>query len=141
MMHRFVPPPVDETLNDPPPAKRVYYRHLETGDRGFLVERDGLPAIRWDRAMSSDTTHQLDRWKKEVDEAPLFSAHQIAMIAFDADKAVCRALGQVDIAKRLWVDLTEKQRRDWMTDGPKAKVGPRRDVYEALVKVLRSHGP
>jgi hypothetical protein len=135
-MHSFTPPPKDETANDPPPAKRVYYRHLETGDRGFLVERDGLPAIRWDRAMSADTTHQLDRWKKEVDEAPLFSAHQIAMIAFVADKEVCRALGQVDIAQRVWIDLTEKQRRDWMLSGPKAKVGPRRDVYEALVKAL-----
>lgn len=132
----FTLPPVDETLNDPPPAKRVYYRHLETGDRGYMVERDGMPAIRWDRQMSNDTTHQLDRWKLETDATPLFSAHQIAMVAFVADKEVARALGQIDIAQRVWHDLSEKQRRDWMTDGPKVRIGPRRDVYEALVKAM-----
>lgn len=134
-MHSFAPPPKDEAANDPPLNKRVYYRHLETGDRGYLVERDGLPAIRWDR-VAEDTTHQLDRWKLETDATPLFSQHQIAMIAFAADKEVCRALGQVDIANRKWLDLSEKQRRDWMTDGPKTKLGPRRDAYEALKKAL-----
>ncbi len=67
---------------------------------------------------------------------PLFSLHQIAMVAFVADKEVCRALGQVDIAQRLWVDLSEKQRRDWMTDGPKAKTGPRRQVYKAILLAM-----
>lgn len=131
----FVPPPA--VHDDPKPKDRVYYRHLETGDRGYLVERDGAPAIRWDRA-ADDYTHQLDRWKKEVDVTPLFSQHQLAMIAFAADKEVCRALGQVDIANRKWIDLSEKQRRDWMADGPKAKLGPRRDVFEAIKKALAS---
>lgn len=130
----FVPPPT--VHNDPPLNKRVYYRHLETGDRGYLVERDGLPAIRWDR-IADDTTHQLDRWKKEEDATPLFSEHNVAMIAFAADKEVCRALGQVDIANRKWIDLSEAQRRDWMKDGPKAKLGPRREVFEAIKKALR----
>lgn len=132
----FVPPPVAH--DDPPVNKRTYYRHLETGDRGYLVERDGMPAIRWDR-IADDWTHQLDRWKLETDATPLFSDHNIAMIAFAADKEICRALGQVDLAQRVWLDLSEKQRRDWMTDGPKVKLGPRREAYEALKKAL-SHG-
>lgn len=122
--------------NDPKPADRVYYRHLETGDRGYLVERNGKPAIKWDRPFAGDTSPDLTRWKKEDDAVPLFSQHQIAMVAFAADKECCRALGQVDIAQRVWLDLSEKQRRDWMTDGPKTKVGPRRELYEAIVVAL-----
>ena len=128
--------PNSEEANDPPPNKREYYLHLETGDRGYLVTRDGKAAIKWDRAMARDTTHELGKWKKMVDEVPLFSMHQIAMVAFVADKEVCRALGQVDIAQRQWIDLSDKQRRDWMLDGPKAKTGPRRTVYSAIVKAL-----
>jgi len=128
--------PNSEEANDPPPNKREYYLHLETGDRGYLVTRDGRPAIKWDRAMAKDATHELHKWKKMVDEVPLFSLHQIAMVAFVADKEVCRALGQVDIAQRQWIDLSEKQRRDWMVDGPKAKTGPRRHVYQAILKAL-----
>lgn len=123
---------------DPKESERVYYRHLETGDRGYLVEREGKPAIKWDRPMSTDYTHELARWKKEDDAVPLFSAHQIAMVAFVADKEVCRALGMLDVAQRNWLDLSEKQRRDWMKDGPcqRAKLGPRREVYEAVVKSM-----
>jgi len=128
--------PNSEEANDPPPNKRKYYLHLETGDRGYLVTRDGKLAIKWDRAMARDTTHELGKWKKMVDEVPLFSMHQIAMVAFVADKEVCRALGQVDIAQRQWIDLSDKQRRDWMLDGPKAKTGPRRAVYSAIVKAM-----
>ena len=128
--------PNSEEANDPPPNKREYYLHLETGDRGYLVTRDGKPAIKWDRAMARDTTHELLKWKKMADEVPLFSMHQIAMVAFVADKEVCRALGQVDIAHRQWIDLSDKQRRDWMLDGPKAKTGPRRAVYSAIVKAM-----
>lgn len=120
---------------DPKLSERVYYRHLETGDRGYLVERDGKPAIRWDR-IAGDTTHDLTRWKKEDDALPLFSAHHVAMIAFAADKECCRALGQVDLAQRQWLDLSEKQRRDWITDGPKVRLGPRRELYESITKVL-----
>lgn len=128
--------PNSEEANDPPPGKREYYIHLETGDRGYLVTRDGKPAIKWDRTMAKDTTHELHKWKKMVDEVPLFSLHQIAMVAFVADKEICRSMGQVDIAQRQWVDLSEKQRRDWMADGPKAKSGPRRAVYNAIVKAM-----
>jgi hypothetical protein len=131
----FTPPP-SPPPEDPQLSARVYYRHLETGDRGYLVERDGKPAIKWDRPMATDTTHELSKWKLEADATPLFSAHQIAMVAFVADKEACRALGQVDIANRTWLDLTEKQRHDWMKTGPKAKLGPRRDLYEAVVKAL-----
>lgn len=122
--------------NDPKPSDRVYYRHLETGDRGYLVEREGRPAIKWDRPFAGDTSFELTRWKKEDDAVPLFSAHQVAMVAFAADKECCRALGIVDIAQRQWLDLSEKQRRDWMKDGPKAKLGPRRELYEAIVKAI-----
>lgn len=128
--------PNSEEALDPPPGKREYYVHLETGDRGYLVTRDGKPAIKWDRPMAKDTTHEVHKWKKMADEVPLFSLHQIAMVAFAADKEVCRAMGQVDIAQRLWVDLGEKQRRDWMQDGPKAKTGPRRAVYQAIVAAM-----
>jgi len=122
--------------NDPKPADRVYYRHLETGDRGYMVERGGKPAIKWDRPFAGDVSLDVTRWKKEEDAVPLFSAHQIAMVAFAADKECCRALGQVDIAQRQWLDLAEKQRRDWMKDGPKVKLGPRRELYEAVLKAL-----
>lgn len=100
---------------------RVYYRHVDTADRGYAVRRDGKDARRWDRPGNDDFTFDLSKWKRESDEMPKFSEIQTAQICFEADRKLCWALGLPELAKRDWKDMTEKQRLKWVSDGPLQK--------------------
>lgn len=121
---------------EPTKAQRVYYRHNQTGDRGYLVRREGRDAIRRDRPNIDDYTFQLGDWNKEVVEAKRFTEVQIAIIQFEADKKLCWALGLPALGKREWIDLTEKARLDWMKEGPKTP--ERAGLYKLVGEYLRS---
>ena len=121
---------------EPLATERVWYRHAETGDRGYAVRRDGRDAIRKDRPAQDDYTFNIGDWKLEVDDKPRFSAVQIAMVQFEADKKLCWALGSPDLAKREWLDLTEKARLKWMKDGP-AKSPERAKLFAAVAEAMR----
>jgi hypothetical protein len=103
---------------EPPLHERVYYRHFQTGDRGYAVRRLGKDAIRKDRPAIDDVSYNLGDWKREADEIPRFSPIQISQLCFEADKKLCWALGHPDLAKRDWRDMTEKQRLSWTKYGP-----------------------
>lgn len=103
---------------DPSLAERVWYRHKQTGDRGYAVKRDGRDAIRKDRPAHDDFTFNVAEWAPDVEKMDKFSAVQIAQVQFEADRKLCWALGMPELAKREWLDLTEKARLKWMKDGP-----------------------
>lgn len=133
--------PSDETTWDPPEAARVYYRHKETSDRGYLVRREGRDAIRYDRGPGVDQhIFKLSDWNLESTATEKYSDMQIAQVCFEADKKLCWALGQLDLSKRDWLnDLTEKGRREWMMTGPPAKAvnKERIGLYKAIQAELR----
>jgi hypothetical protein len=120
---------------EPTKDARVYYRHNQTADRGYLVRREGKDAIRRDRPALDDYTFKLDEWNKEAPETAKYSALQIAMVQFEADRKLCWALGLADLSKREWVDMTEKQRLAWIKDGPKA--ASRAGLYKAIGDHMR----
>lgn len=99
-------------------SERVYYRHTQTGDRGYAVRREGRDGIRKDRPMIDEVSFNLGDWKRELDNTDRFSDVQVAQICFEADKKLCWALGHPELAKREWRDMTEKQRVSWLKDGP-----------------------
>lgn len=121
---------------EPPKAQRVYFRHNMTGDRGYAVRREGKEAIRRDRPAIDDYTFQLSEWVKESPETKKFTDAQIAAVQFEADKKLCWALGLPALAKREWIDLPEKQRVDWLKDGPKTP--ERAGLYKLVGEYLRS---
>lgn len=121
---------------DPKPSERQYYRHRQTSDRGWLVRREGRPAIRYDRGPDLDMhVFNVGDWEPEREALPLLGPSQVSQICFEADKKLCWALGHHDLAKRDWLELTDKQRSKWMLEGP-LKASPayaqRAGLYAAM---------
>ena len=109
---------------DPKPHERKYYRSAIDGQRGYLVRRDGKDRIRYDRPME-DLHTDLSGWIEDKQLHPM-SAHAAAKIAFIADKALCKAIGDYG-PKEEWIDLSDKERIRFMKDGP--DVGGFRDEF------------
>ena len=120
---------------DPLPAGRVYMRHKQTSDRGWQVVREGREAIRYDRGEVDQYMFNIDEWQLESDQLPKYSDIQIAQVCLEADKKLCWALGQQDLAKRDWMAMTDRARIKWMQDGPPVSAKER----TALFTVVRDH--
>lgn len=129
---------IQRSVSEPLEHQRVYYRHRTTGDLGYLIKDNGKDVIRLDRPMER-IIKQFDtnNWLPDK-EARKMSVAQVAQICFEADRKLCFFLGEHDLAKREWVNLSDEQRIAWMQKGP---VHPevRRDMYEAMRNVLNHH--
>jgi hypothetical protein len=119
---------------DPRPAERTYYRSNKTGDRGYLVRRDGRDMVRLDQPMH-EALRRLDpnEWQPDH-ELRRLSRPQMAMVAWVADQELARALGFPADAKREWRDIPEHKRIKWMETGPKNPV--RKFLFEAIMETL-----
>lgn len=126
---------------DPTPNHRIYYRHATTGDRGYLVKRFGADHIKYDRVGPDQTMpFRPEDWNEETARRA-FQEHEVAKVAFAADKELCRALGKVREANRNWLDVPEAERIRFVTSGP--LVPPRHlraRLYRAIVEVMKSDG-
>lgn len=120
---------------EPKPHERVWYTHALTGDRGYAVRRLGKDLVRRDRPGIDDVSDP-SNWKRLVDDVPRFSAIQIAQVCFEADKKLCWALGQPDLAKREWLDLKEPARIKWLNEGP--RTAQRAGLYAVIRDYLKS---
>jgi hypothetical protein len=120
---------------DPAEDDRVYYRHSMTGDRGYLVRRAGKDCIRLDRAQV-ESVQPLTRgtWEPEGERRP-FTRTQVCMIAFEADRKLCHALGLYGLARLEWQSLSQEVRKAWVLEGP-AKPPIRHDLYKAVFETL-----
>lgn len=122
---------------DPPAHRRKYVRSTRTGDLGYFVRRDGKDCIRLDRPSEEIVkayTGQQD-WVDEQAARPI-SDHQMGRVCFEADRALCLALGLHGDARREWISLTDAQRIHWMKEGPDDHPR-RRALYLLLQNFLR----
>lgn len=103
---------------EPLESKRSWYRHKQTSDRGYLVKREGRDAIRYDRPAVDQYVHNMDEWEPLSESLPALGLAQVAQICFEADKKLCWALGHIDLSKREWLDLNERVRAKWISEGP-----------------------
>ena len=101
---------------DPLPSERVYYRHVTTGELGYLVRRQGQEVVRYDRPAVDMTDDRLSNWRRDEDHRPL-NANQVAQIAHAADLKLCFFLGIHGLKE--WRDLSDQQRISFLHDGPK----------------------
>ncbi len=128
-------------MSDVPVSERTWFRHARTGDRGYLVVKDGKQFIRLDRPME-ELLHPFrpDQgiWNPDNETRP-FSKFQLAQVAFEADRQLCRMLGMHSTADRTWLAMKEQDRLKFIDKGPQ---GPdvRRDVYQAIMGVLAPLG-
>lgn len=96
------------------PKPRVWYRHVNSGQRAYLVKQNGVQMIRLDRP-SEDITKPFDptQWIPDSETRPMTRA-QIAQICKVADRQLCHFLGLAKLAKREWFDMKEKERVEWI---------------------------
>lgn len=124
---------------EPLERDRVWYRNKQTSDRGYMVERDGRKAVRYDRPAVDQYTFNVGEWEPILENLPDLSPAHVAQVCFEADKALCRALGHFDLADRKWVDLHENMRAKWIESGPLKKSPSFRErmkLYLAIRAVL-----
>lgn len=70
-----------------------------------------------------------------VDGVRKLSRPQIVQVAFEADKALLRQLGDHAKARRDWRDLGEKQRIAWLNIGP-SNPPVRAELYKLITECL-----
>lgn len=123
---------------DPPPGQRIYVRNADTGQLGWLVRRNGKDCVRLDRANQEIiTAFSGATWLQVVEHRPL-NRVQLVQIAFEADKALLRSLGEYEKAKKEWLSLSDKQRVAWIEEGPKDP--PIRAMfYRTIMDFLEEH--
>jgi len=126
----------DEEYTEPPPHQRVYYRHAQKGDLGWMVTKNGKDHIKYDRP-DQDIIIPFDAnaWQIEEEHRP-YNPTQKVQIAFEADRQLCKLIGMHDKARKVWGDLSQRQRMAWIEKGPTKNVY-RRKLYAAVMSSLR----
>lgn len=123
-------------LPDVPEDDRKYYRSSQDGEKGYLVDKDGQQWVRLNRPNEEllRPWNNGAHWIPEVEHRPLSPA-QLAMVCFEADKALCRALGLHEQTRKEWPSLTDVQRIAWMAVGP-TRHPARATLWKAINHVL-----
>lgn len=122
---------------DPEPGKRIYVRSMESGDLGWIVRRRGVDCVRLDRPNQEIVRVFDSNWVVQHDHRPISHA-QIVMLAYEADRALLRLLGDHVKSKKNWGDLTEKQRVAWIDVGP-SNPPIRAILYRTIVDSMTEH--
>ena len=122
-------------MTDPAPDRRTYFRNIATGDRGYLVERHGATHVKYDRPNVDQTVlYHADKWTQELATERRFNAHEVAKVAFAADRQLCVSLGLHKTSKVEWHSLPEDERIRWVKEGPKVSPGHlRQRLWVAVV--------
>lgn len=123
---------------NPPKGHEELVRNTRTGELGWLVRRSGQSMVRLDRP-NQEILHRYveSDWLPEVPRRPLARAH-LARVALEADRELCRALGNHDGALRTWQRMDEYARKKWVEKGP-AGNSARMALYAAIMGALEPY--
>ena len=105
------------------------------GQRAYLVHHDGAECLRLDRPSEELYRKLGPEWSPDA-QTYLASPHQVAKVAFIADRALCAITGDHLEAKEEWINLPEKERIRFMEDGPDS-VGIRDKLFKAITRTLK----
>lgn len=116
---------------EPHVDEKQWFRSASTGERGWLVRREGTTYLRLDRP-SQELLRPYREWDwiAEVEHRPL-TALQVAEVCFAADRALCKVLAMHDLARQEWLSLTDRKRSEFVANGPGGEPR-RRTAYLAL---------
>lgn len=122
---------------DPEVWQRIYVRNSSTGDLGWLVRREGQDKVRLDRSQQEILVeYQEHLWTHERTYRPI-SRVQVVQVAFEADRVLLKSLGEHDKARKSWHELSEKQRKAWIEEGPK-NPPKRAELYKVITECLEA---
>lgn len=116
--------------------KKTLVRHKFTGDLGEVLMVDGEKRVRLDRpGVSTTYAYDVHTWEDEP-ERELLSRLQIARIAYEADRALCLAVGDHKGARLEWRAMHDDARVKFMKDGPPA-ADRRLALYKHILKFFK----
>jgi hypothetical protein len=111
---------------------RRYFRHAQTGDKGFLVQVDGEDRIQYERGAHVETVKYIPaHWNPADDERPLTMFH-IGQLAYQCDVAVCKIAGIGPRLRKEWLALSDGERSTWTANGPPKGDLMRRMMFESV---------
>lgn len=124
---------------DPAKGFEELVRNARTGELGWLVRRSGQSMVRLDRPNQEILSRYVaSDWLPEAPQRPLARA-QLARVAFEADRELCRSLGAHAHALRTWQRMDDHARKVWTEKGPSEKSGPRVALYKAIMEGLEPY--
>lgn len=89
------------------------FRHRQNGNIGIYLEREGKAYMRYFRgALSKEQIYDAAMWEPEREEERELLAGQRAVVAYHADQALCKALGQFGELK-MWEALNPPAKASW----------------------------
>lgn len=95
-------------------TQKEWFRNNASGQMGYKTTAD---RIKDDRPEGAERRFKPEEWTAIAEHRPLAPAH-LAEICFNADAKLCFYLGLRDKSTKQWIDLTQEQKREWMTEGP-----------------------
>ena len=120
---------------EPKPSERVYYRSRLDGQRAYIVHHEGEECLRLDRPAEHVYRKLNADWAPDVQTYGA-SPHQVAKVAFIADRALCAITGDHVESKEEWINLPEKERIRFMEEGPDSG-GIRDELFKAITRTLK----
>jgi hypothetical protein len=129
-------------LQEPQAHDRVYYRNRDTGELAYLVRFGDKTKLRLNRPNELVIVRlDLNRWFEDDHKGYDLQPMQRALVALEADKALCRLLGLPVLAKRDWARLRDTERIAWLENGPDSIGDPARDraryaLWKAVMGVM-----
>jgi hypothetical protein len=116
-----------------------YYRNAKTGDKAYLVERNGVTMVKLDRPNEEIIRRFIpEEWIPDNETKP-FTRAQVAMAIKAFDQKLCHFLGHVKLAKTSWKDMPEKERVEWIKGIGPQKPLIRQLAFQALYKVFEEY--
>lgn len=117
------------------PGKAIL-RNVHTGDRGYLVRIDGKERVRDENHARTlrDWPYTKGDWVEDNEARPL-NRIAVSMVAFEADKQLCRMSGEPGQAYRDWANLRPEEKIRWRDHGPQGNP-LRQKVFQAIFAAL-----
>ena len=122
---------------DPEPGQRVYVQSSRSGEQGWIVKRDGVDKVRLNRPNQEILLPFGGEWTQLVEHRRASHA-QLVQVAYEADRALLRLLGEYQKAKVEFRDLKEKAVVAWLEDGP-TEPPIRQLLYRTVLDLLSEH--
>ncbi len=122
---------------DPAPHQRIWYKSRQgTGDRGWLVVRDGIDHIKLDRPNQEILRpfNSGSEWERDL-AATCMTIAQVAQVCVVADRQLCIARQLFAEPRKEWLSMSDREKQLWMTTGP-TKHPERAALYRAIREAL-----
>ena len=123
---------------EPTSDEKTWVRHRLTGDLGWLVKENGVTKVHLDRLIVNLKDYRPSEWKIDHQKRPM-TRYQLAQVAFEADKMLCRSLGIQQSTQR-WETMSWEDRGRWRDQGPAARGGkpsPRQTLWSAIMEGMK----